>query len=272
MKASHTFNLLDARKAISVTERQRYILRVRTMARAVAQAYYDSRETLGFPMLNEPEGAGMSGAARDFLVEVGTEELPPLALPELEAAFAEGIRKASRRSQRCRTAKSARSPRRAAWPCWCATLAVHAAGAVHQAERPAGQRGLRQGRPARPRRAQVRGEMRRRGGRAQARHRRQGRVPVLRGQQGRSATPPACWPASCSARSMQLPIPKRMRWGASGAEFVRPVHWLVLLYGSELIPARCSTPMRARTPAAIVSWRRRSCALAQPAEYEADAA
>jgi glycyl-tRNA synthetase alpha chain len=51
LKASHTFNLLDARHAISVTERQRYILRVRALARAVAQAYYDSRETLGFPML-----------------------------------------------------------------------------------------------------------------------------------------------------------------------------------------------------------------------------
>ena len=50
LKASHTFNLLDARKAISVTERQRYILRVRTLARAVAQAYYDARATLGFPM------------------------------------------------------------------------------------------------------------------------------------------------------------------------------------------------------------------------------
>ncbi len=51
MKASHTFNLLDARHAISVTERQRFILRVRTLARAVAQAYYDRREALGFPML-----------------------------------------------------------------------------------------------------------------------------------------------------------------------------------------------------------------------------
>ncbi len=50
LKASHTFNLLDARKAISVTERQRFILRVRTLARAVAQAYYDRRESLGFPM------------------------------------------------------------------------------------------------------------------------------------------------------------------------------------------------------------------------------
>ncbi len=53
LRASHTFNLLDARHAISVTERQRYILRVRALARAVAQAYYDSREALGFPMLKD---------------------------------------------------------------------------------------------------------------------------------------------------------------------------------------------------------------------------
>ncbi|GJM04124.1 MAG: glycine--tRNA ligase alpha subunit [marine bacterium B5-7] len=53
MKASHTFNLLDARGAISVTERQRYILRVRTLARAVAQAYYESRDSLGFPLLKQ---------------------------------------------------------------------------------------------------------------------------------------------------------------------------------------------------------------------------
>mgnify|MGYP001820407959 CR=1 FL=1 len=53
LKASHTFNLLDARSAISVTERQRFILRVRALARAVAQAYYDRREALGFPMLKQ---------------------------------------------------------------------------------------------------------------------------------------------------------------------------------------------------------------------------
>ncbi|MEA3194108.1 MAG: glycyl-tRNA synthetase alpha chain [Betaproteobacteria bacterium] len=51
MKASHTFNLLDARGAISVTERQAYIGRVRGLAKMVAQAYYESREKLGFPML-----------------------------------------------------------------------------------------------------------------------------------------------------------------------------------------------------------------------------
>jgi len=51
LAASHLFNLLDARQAISVSERQRYILRVRSMARAVAEAYYNSREALGFPMV-----------------------------------------------------------------------------------------------------------------------------------------------------------------------------------------------------------------------------
>ncbi len=50
VKASHTFNLLDARGAISVTERQRYILRVRQLARAIAQSYVQARAKLGFPM------------------------------------------------------------------------------------------------------------------------------------------------------------------------------------------------------------------------------
>ena len=53
MKASHTFNLLDARHAIGVTERQRYILRVRTLARAAAQSYVGSRAKLGFPLADE---------------------------------------------------------------------------------------------------------------------------------------------------------------------------------------------------------------------------
>src|SRR3569832_2745639 len=64
LKASHTFNQLDARRAISVTERQRYILRVRALARAVAAAYYARREALGLPMATPSQGAGRGGAAR----------------------------------------------------------------------------------------------------------------------------------------------------------------------------------------------------------------
>jgi len=55
LKAAHTFNLLDARGAISVTERAAYIGRIRNLARAVAASYYESRERLGFPMLNVPK-------------------------------------------------------------------------------------------------------------------------------------------------------------------------------------------------------------------------
>lgn len=50
LRAAHAFNLLDARHAISVTERQRYILRIRTLSKGVAEAYYNAREALGFPI------------------------------------------------------------------------------------------------------------------------------------------------------------------------------------------------------------------------------
>jgi hypothetical protein len=88
MKASHSFNLLDARGAISVTERAAYIGRVRALSRLVAQAYYDSRERLGFPMLpaqalllpplNKPYSM-----TQTLLIELLTEELPPKALAKL---------------------------------------------------------------------------------------------------------------------------------------------------------------------------------------------
>ena len=51
LSASHTFNLLDARQAISVTERQRFILRIRAMSQSICETYFASRAALGFPML-----------------------------------------------------------------------------------------------------------------------------------------------------------------------------------------------------------------------------
>jgi glycyl-tRNA synthetase alpha chain len=57
VKAAHAFNILDARGAISVTERQRYILRVRTLARSVAESYLAQREALGFPLLAQANKA-----------------------------------------------------------------------------------------------------------------------------------------------------------------------------------------------------------------------
>lgn len=61
MKASHCFNLLDARSAISVTERQRFILRVRTLARGVGSTYFETRKAAGFPLATQ--------ADRDFVLK-----------------------------------------------------------------------------------------------------------------------------------------------------------------------------------------------------------
>ena len=67
LKAGHTFNLLDARGAISVTERAAYIGRIRDLSRAVAKGYYESREALGFPMLGNPvhAAAGLTTDAQE---------------------------------------------------------------------------------------------------------------------------------------------------------------------------------------------------------------
>ncbi len=102
LKCSHTFNLLDARGAISVTERAAYIGRVRNLARAIAQSYYESRERLGFPLVKRqaPAEAGprmkkrrpaAATAPATLLVEVRTEELPPKALHRLSRAFADAL-------------------------------------------------------------------------------------------------------------------------------------------------------------------------------------
>ena len=90
LKAAHTFNLLDARGAISVTERAAYMGRIRKLSRAVAESYFASRERLGFPMARRTaEGRVMTRAT--LLVELQTEELPPKALKTLGDAFAERI-------------------------------------------------------------------------------------------------------------------------------------------------------------------------------------
>ena len=84
LKASHTFNLLDARHAIGVTERARYIGRVRALAKGVAQGYYEKREALGFRVVHKMK-------TKSLLIEIGTEELPAAGLYKLARIFARGV-------------------------------------------------------------------------------------------------------------------------------------------------------------------------------------
>ncbi len=74
LKCGHAFNLLDARGAISVTERAAYIGRIRTLSRAVAQSYYESRERLGFPMVSAAAGQAGTPPSRRRKRDVPREQ------------------------------------------------------------------------------------------------------------------------------------------------------------------------------------------------------
>ncbi len=94
LKTSHTFNILDTRGAVSVTERQSFFKKTRQLARRVAELYVEQRQDAEFPWLSETgKGFPAEGASKialpeaeslDFLLEIGTEELPP---SDLDAAL-----------------------------------------------------------------------------------------------------------------------------------------------------------------------------------------
>lgn len=108
MKASHAFNLLDARGVISVTERTGYIARIRDLARQVAEAYIKSREAQGFPLLHRyqtqteqqphlsPSHLSILNVRpdekADFLLEIGSEELPATFVSIGSANLAKAMR------------------------------------------------------------------------------------------------------------------------------------------------------------------------------------
>ncbi len=260
LKTSHTFNLLDARKAISVTERQRYILRVRTLARGVAEAYYASREALGFPMLQGkgatpaavdaasvhqarrsatarerglPDGRPGMSASRDFLVEIGTEELPPKSLLNLSAAFAEGVAKGLKDAGVAyKSLEAFATPRR---------LAVRVKKLIEQQpDRPLEKRGPpvkaafdANGAPTQAALAFARGC----GVEVSALEKIEtpkGEWLVFRGTETGARTVDLL-PGIVTASLDALPIAKRMRWGAGEAQFVRPVHWVLMLWGNDVV-------------------------------------
>lgn len=180
----------------------------------------------------------MSAAAavscRDFLFELGTEELPPLALPELERALAEGLRNglAAAGLQHGELVSFA-APRRLA-------VLVHQLPET-QPEQQLRRRGPpinaafdKQGVPTRAATAFAESV----GVAVEA----LGRVTEGKGEflffagSKPGAPTTTLLPAIVQAALDALPIPKRMRWGAGTAEFVRPVHWLVLRFGDEVLP------------------------------------
>ncbi len=103
LKLSHTFNVLDTRGAVGVTERQALFARMRDLSRRVGDAYLEQRQRLEYPWLHESESGGQAAPARPlastpvvsaaapFLLEIGTEEIPAADLEQLAAQLHERI-------------------------------------------------------------------------------------------------------------------------------------------------------------------------------------
>ncbi|MDF3018959.1 MAG: glycine-tRNA ligase [Steroidobacteraceae bacterium] len=206
-------------------------------------------------------------SAADFLVELGTEELPPLALPELQKAFAEGIRSGLADAGIPHGAlKSFATPRRLA-------VLVIGVGAMQVAQSlklkgpPVNAAFDKAGQPTT---AAI--KFAEKCGVAVDALKRvvegKGEFLYFEGEKPGLSTV-SLLPGIVQKSLDALPIPKRMRWGSSTAEFVRPVHWLVLLFGGDVIPARILDTDAGRATRGHRFMAPADLSLVQPRDYEA---
>ncbi len=202
----------------------------------------------------------------DFLVELGTEELPPKALRRLEQAFAEGVQtRISDAGLTMGTLRSFATPRRLA--ILIENLQLHQVPQIIEKRGPPTRIAFADdGKPTRAATAFADGlnvsvqdldklttE--------------KGEWLIFRGEEpGRAAA--ELLPDIVAQALAELPVPKRMRWGSSDVEFVRPVHWLVMLLGEEVVP----TTLLGITAGATTRGHRfhapEPIVLASPGDYE----
>ena len=254
LRASHVFNLLDSRRTIGVTERVTYIARVRALARNVAQCYLESRRAKGFPLLRsqptsehentidaEPDPLAIrhQDATDTLLLEVGTEELPPRAVSsfgeKLEFELKTELLAAGLIDSLEQSSQSFATPRRIAVE--IEDVRARAQDAINVRRGPSLQRAFDdQGRPTNAASGFAKACGVDVGGLDQIEtdsgiflaHQ-----SVKSGQSANDLIP------SCVETALtRLPISKKMRWGDIDYEFVRPVHWVVLLHGKDVIPCR----------------------------------
>ncbi|MDE2221320.1 MAG: glycine--tRNA ligase subunit beta, partial [Gammaproteobacteria bacterium] len=204
---------------------------------------------------------------RDFLFELGTEELPPKALGQLEAALREGIAGGLASAGLAHGAiESFAAPRR---------LAVRVRRlAAQQPDQAIRRRGppLRaafdaSGAPTRAAQAFAASCGVALEALGRERDEKQNEYLWYGGTRPGTATV-ALLPGLVSAALEALPIPKRMRWGALEAQFVRPVHWLVMLFGTEIVPATILAAVAGRATRGHRFHAPRELPLRAPASYE----
>ncbi len=242
LRCSHLFNLLEARGAVSVTERTGYILRVRALACACAEAFLAQRAEAGFPLGRVavpparplPKARPRSRAKNDFLLEVGCEEIPASMIPGARDALGAALVKAlsERGLAPGSQARLFSTPRRLA--------ALIAGVPARQADR----EDEVVGPPARaafdasgePTKAAL-GFARSQGAEVSALRRiqtpRGEYVGVRRRIPGRAA--PEVLQEIVPEILRSLSFPKTMRWESQPASFVRPLRWLAALWNDQAL-------------------------------------
>lgn len=256
LQASHTFNLLDARRVIGVTERARYIGRVRALAREVATAYYESREAKQFPNLlhseeaiavrtdqsRERRSSSLTEKNRPLLLEIGTEELPPNAIHQLGSALESELKRelleAGLIDSLDAESKWYATPRRLAVS--VNDVRSRREDMIRQRRGPPVSRAYDKG--GEPTQAAI--------GFAAACGVNVSELTITESEKGSFVSceitelgrdADELVPDCVNNAVSRLPIPKRMRWADYDSEFVRPVHWIVLLHGDEVIPCEIFT-------------------------------
>ncbi|MGL4650915.1 MAG: glycine--tRNA ligase subunit beta, partial [Caldilineaceae bacterium] len=243
LRQSHTFNLLDARGAIGVTERAKFFAAMRNQARAVAELYVKQREKNEFPWLKEGNGSGAVPAAsapapalapasapQTFVLEIGSEELPPADVvsgiaqveEKLKALLAEAKLTHGTLSVTGTTRRLVATVR---------DLAPMQADELVEKRGPTLDRAFDTlGKPTPAAEGFARGQ----GMAASELVVRESYVYAIRTVAGRPAS--QVLPELCVKLLESLRWAKAMRWNQSGIGWPRPLRWLLALYGGDVVP------------------------------------
>lgn len=271
MKASHAFNLLDARGLISVTERTGYIARIRDLARLIAESYIKSREEQKFPLLQrwtQPKKAlavlppiapellqSTSQKKEDFVLEIGSEELPAAFVPIGCAGLEKGLRQLlDEEGIPYDRIETYGTPRRLA--AFVHSLAISTAAQTQEKRGPAVSNAYDADGTLRPA--------------AEGFFRSIGRAPEsieairsqrvsglsivnIKGTEYLSASIHTPGRSTASILAEKLPglilgidFPKKMHWGDLDIAYARPLRWIAALFGKNTIPFRVGDTMSGR--------------------------
>lgn len=260
IKASHAFNMLDARGVISTTERARYIGRIRDLARLIAVEYLTTREKLGFPLLEKEKVRAAKSKKiqkkfdphfkQDFLLEIGSEELPatfiPIGMQQLEQKMRALLESHSLGFDAIQVYGT---PRRLA-----ITISGLNEGTAEKAERRKG--------PALATAFDDKGELTAQGQgffkalalpsttlqKIRAKKVKGVEIETIKDQEYLFASYTEKGHSIYEIFSMELPklilnldFPKKMRWGNLDISYPRPLRWIVCLYGDKVIPFDLAT-------------------------------